>query len=177
MMEDVQRKTAEYERLLPEPAVLRSTFAGFPSGVAAMAATVDGVDRVIVASSFTVGVSLEPPLVMFAVQNKSGTWPLLKQAPVLGVSVFGADQDRECRQLAGGDPATRFDGIEVHRASTDALFVNHAPVWLETRVWSETPAGDHTVVILEILGMFRDDAVEPLVFHSSKFRRLEPFAS
>ncbi len=173
----MERTPSEYERTLPEPGVLRSTFAGFPSGVAAVAATVDGADHVIVASSFTVGVSLEPPLVMFAVQNKSRTWPILKQAPVLGISVLGADQDAACRQLASAPPEERFDGIEVHRASHDALFLRKAPVWLECEIWGETPAGDHTVVILEIKAMFRDHDVEPLVFHSSKFRRLEPFAA
>jgi flavin reductase (DIM6/NTAB) family NADH-FMN oxidoreductase RutF len=167
---------ADYQRTLPEPALLRSTFAGFPSGVAAVAATVDGADEVLIASSFTVGVSLDPPLVMFAVQNSSKSWPRLKSAPVLGVSVLGADQDQACRQLASGPPEQRFAGIDVHRASTEGLFVRHAPVWLECEIWDETPAGDHTVVILKIRALFRDDTIEPLVFHGSTFRRLEPFA-
>lgn len=172
----MERIPAEYERLLPDAAVLRSTFAGFPSGVASIAATVDGADEVIVASSFTVGVSLDPPLVMFAVQNKSNSWPRLKAAPVLGISVLGADQDQTCRQLASGAPESRFDGVDAHRASSGALFVRNAPIWLECEIWGETPAGDHTIIILEIKGMFRDDAVEPLVFHGSTFRRLAPFA-
>lgn len=168
--------TDDYTRTLPDPALLRSTFAGFPSGVAAIAARVDGADEVIVASSFTVGVSLDPPLVMFAVQNTSRSWQRLKAAPVLGISVLGADQDAACRQLASRDAATRFDGIDAHLASHGGLFVRHAPVWLETTIWSETPAGDHTVVILEITAMFRAEGVEPLVFHGSTFRRLEPLA-
>jgi len=167
----------DYERLLPEPAVLRRTFAGFPSGVATISAHVDGLNEVVVASSFTVGVSLDPPLVLFAVQNSSRAWPRLRAAPTLGISVLGSDQDAACRQLASGPPEDRFRGIEFHRASTEAVFLRHAPVWLECRIWQEVPAGDHTVVILEILGLFRDETIEPLVFHSSTFRRLEPLSS
>lgn len=164
-----------YEQLLPEPTLLRSTFAGFPSGVTALAATVNEKDEVLIASSFTVGVSLEPPLVMFAVQNSSKSWQRLKQAPMIGISVLGADQEQACRQLALGPPEQRFDGIDKHSASSGALFVRRAPVWLECEIWDETPAGDHTVIILEIKALFRDETVEPLVFHSSTFRRLEPY--
>jgi flavin reductase (DIM6/NTAB) family NADH-FMN oxidoreductase RutF len=162
------------ERLLPEPATLRRTFAGFPSGVAAISAHVDGINEVIVASSFTVGVSLDPPLVLFAVQNASRAWPRLKGASMLGVSVLASDQDEACRQLASGPPEERFRGLEFHHASTGAVFLRYAPVWLECTVWREVPAGDHTLVILEIHGLFRDETVEPLVFHGSTFRRLEP---
>lgn len=162
-----------YTRMTPEVGVLRKTFAGFPSGVAAIAADVDGVSEVVVASSFTVGVSMDPPLVLFAVQNSSRSWPRLKPAPMLGISVLGSDQEAICRQLASSPSAERFNGIESHHASTGAVFVSSAPIWLECEVWSETPAGDHTVIILEIKGMFRNEDVEPLVFHSSTFRRLE----
>ena len=52
---------------------LRDAFSRFPSGVAALSAVVDGVKTGMVASSFNVGISLEPPLVMFAAQNSSTT--------------------------------------------------------------------------------------------------------
>ena len=166
--------TSDYERLLPDPATLRRTFAGFPSGVAAISAHVDGVNEVVIASSFTVGVSLDPPLVLVAVQNSSRSWPRLKAAPVLGVSVLASDQDTVCRQLASGPPEERFRGIEFHHASTGAVFLRYAPVWLECTIWKEVPAGDHTVVILEIQALFREENVEPLVFYSSTFRPLVP---
>ena len=165
-----------YTRLTPGPDNLRTTFAGYPSGVAAIAAHIDGMSEVLVASSFTVGVSLEPPLVLFAAQNTSRTWARLREAPVLGVSVLGADQDAICRQLASGPPEQRFAGIESHHASSDAVFVEGAPVWLECTLWKEVEAGDHSVAMLEIQGLFRDEQVEPLVFHGSRFRRLEPLA-
>lgn len=52
-----------------DPLTLRKVFAQHPSGVAALCAELDGEKTGIVASSFTVGVSLEPALVMFAVQE------------------------------------------------------------------------------------------------------------
>ncbi|TQR79565.1 flavin reductase, partial [Mycobacterium hodleri] len=48
---------------------LRHVFAHVPSGVAAVSAIVDGVPVVLVASSFQVGISADPPLVLFSVQH------------------------------------------------------------------------------------------------------------
>src|SRR5699024_6686996 len=50
---------------------LRSAFGQFPSGVAALAASTDSGPAGMAVSSFTVGVSLQPPLVSVAIQNTS----------------------------------------------------------------------------------------------------------
>ncbi|WP_077222875.1 flavin reductase [Rathayibacter sp. VKM Ac-2630] len=63
---------------------LRAAFGLHPSGVAALIAQVDGIPVVLVASSFTVGVSADPPLVSVAVQRTSTSWPLLRRARSIG---------------------------------------------------------------------------------------------
>ena len=154
------------------PNTLRRAFGRFPSGIAALCAEIDGVPQGIVASSFTVGVSMDPPLVMFAVQNTSRTWPVLQRADQLGVSVLGAGHDAVCRQIASRD-GDRFAGLNVHKSETGALFLNDAALWLECSVENEVPAGDHTVVLLRVHGhSTHEDAHEPLVFHGSEFRNL-----
>ena len=70
---------------------VREAFGHFPSGVAAIAAVLDGKPQVIVASSFSVGVSLDPPLAAFFVQKSSSTWALLSRASRLGVSILSAE--------------------------------------------------------------------------------------
>lgn len=158
------------------PDSLRGAFARFPSGVAALCALVDGQPQGIVASSFTVGVSLDPPLVMFAVQDSSRTWPILRSAPRIGVSVLGERHEGVCRQIASrqGD---RFAGLQLESTDQDALFLDEAALWLECSVEQEIPAGDHRVVLLRVHGhAAHADANEPLVFHGSAFRRLRETA-
>jgi flavin reductase (DIM6/NTAB) family NADH-FMN oxidoreductase RutF len=157
---------------LTDAQVLRTAFGHFPSGVVAVAATVEGTDHVLVASSFTVGVSLDPPLVLVAVQNTSGTWPALRTADRLGVSVLAQGQEALCRQLAGKDRQERWSGVEVERADGGAVLVAGATLGLECAVHDEHLAGDHTIVVLRVCGLRTRPELEPLVFHSSRFRAL-----
>lgn len=157
----------------PDSTLLRETFSCFPSGVAALSAEVQGQKEVLIASSFTVGVSMDPPLVMFAVQNSSTTWPLLRSASRIGISVLGGAHAMACRQLAAKDKSGRFEGIDVLTTDSGAVLIGGSPVWFECSIHAEYAAGDHTVVLLEVEALFSDKAVDPLVFHGSRFRQLE----
>ena len=152
------------------PSSLREAFGHFPSGVVAVAAEVGGVREGLAASTF-VPVSLDPPLVSFCVQNASQTWPRLKAAPVLGISVLGEAHDAAVRTLAAktGD---RFAGLETFSNTTGAVFIKGTSLWLESAVEQLIAAGDHTIVVLRVSGITVDPGVAPIVFHRSEFRRL-----
>ena len=152
------------------PTSLREAFGHFPSGVIAIAAEVAGT-RVGLAASTFVPVSLEPPLVSFAVQNTSTTWPQLKDVPYLGISVLGESHDEAARALAAktGD---RFAGLRTVSTPTGAVFVEGTSVWLESSIEQLIPAGDHTIVILRVSDITVHPDVPPIVFHRSTFRRL-----
>ena len=153
------------------PAALREAFGHFPIGVIAIAAEVDG-DKVGLAASTFVPVSLDPPLVSFCVQNTSTTWPKLKDLPALGISVLGTGHDQAARTLAAktGD---RFAGMTTESRENGALFIHGTSVWLEGSVAQLVPAGDHTIVVLRVLALTVHADVEPIVFHRSTFRRLD----
>ncbi|WP_120003500.1 flavin reductase family protein [Nesterenkonia muleiensis] len=151
--------------------IIKDAFAAFPSGVAALCAQIDDELVGIAASSFTVGVSFYPPMVMFAVQNSSTTWPVLKQAPRVGISVLGSNHAAACLQLAskGRD---RFADLATTIVDSGAVLIDDAPVWLDCQVVGEHLAGDHTVVVMEVKSVSTQSGIEPLVFQASSFREL-----
>ena len=111
-------------------------------------------------------------LVSFAVQNTSRTWPRLRRAERIGVSVLAEGHTSVCRQMASKD-GDRFAGLDLRITEDGAVLLEDAALWLETSVYAELPAGDHHVVLLEVHGVSdqsRDH--EPLVFHRSAFRNL-----
>jgi len=156
-----------------DPDLIRSAFGRFPSGVVALAGDTGGEPAVLVASSFTVGVSLHPPLVLFSARNESRTWPWLRRCCRIGVSLLSADQAELCRRLADHDRGVRFGDEPVERTPEGALLFPGAPLWLDCSVFGEIPAGDHRVVLLEVHQLWQDNALDPLIFHGSAFRRLE----
>jgi flavin reductase (DIM6/NTAB) family NADH-FMN oxidoreductase RutF len=155
------------------PASLREALGHFPTGVIAIAAEVEG-ERVGLAASTFVPVSLDPPLVSFCVQNTSTTWPKLKDLPALGISVLGESHDAAAKSLAAktGD---RFAGLQTVSRTSGAVFVHGTSVWMESTIEQLIPAGDHTIVILKVSELTVHDDPEiqaPIVFHRSTFRRL-----
>ena len=53
-----------------------------------------------------------------------------------------------------------------------AVFIHGASLWLECKPFLRLPAGDHEIVLLEILALEMDPDVTPMVFHRSGFREL-----
>ena len=149
---------------------LRDAFGAFPSGVVAVAASVRGQLTGIAASSFT-SVSIDPPLVSFSIATSSSTWPLLREAGHVGISVLAAHHDTLCRQLAG-PREQRFDGLPLSVTEDGAVLLNEAVATYDCTIRDEIEAGDHVIVLLALHGVGSGDGEHPLVFHRSGFATL-----
>lgn len=161
-----------------DPRRLREAFGIFPSGVVAVAAEVDGRRLGLAASSFT-SVSLEPALVSFSIANTSKTWPDLRRAGHLGVTILADHHDSVCRQLAG-PVEQRFDGLDVSITEDGSLTLDEGLAHFDCSLYREVEAGDHTIVLLALHAVGAAgagaDTSRPLVFHRSGFGRLSTSA-
>ena len=156
-----------------DPGRLREAFGTFPSGVVAVAAEVDGELVGLAASSFT-SVSLDPPLVSVSLANSSKTWPDLRRASRLGLTVLAVHHGEVCRQLAG-PVAQRFDRVPVTATESGAVTLDEGVARFECSVYREVEAGDHTIVLLLLHAVEHgagNGEGAPLVFHRSAFGRL-----
>jgi flavin reductase (DIM6/NTAB) family NADH-FMN oxidoreductase RutF len=156
---------------IADPAVLRRVFGAFPTGVTAVAALAGRGPAGLAASSFT-SVSLDPPIVSVCVAHSSTTWPLIRTVAHLGVSVLGAHQEEACRRLSAKG-IDRFAALSWRATADGAVLLDGASAWLECSVDQEVRVGDHNVIMLRVHQLDADPAVPPLVFHASKFRRLQ----
>ncbi|MTD55478.1 flavin reductase family protein [Amycolatopsis pithecellobii] len=152
--------------------VLRHAYGMFPSGVTALCARVDGKPVGLAASSFT-SVSLDPPLVSVCVAHTSTTWPVLRGAPRVGISVLAEEHTEIARDLAAkaGD---RFARVEWTAGVGDPVFIQGATLWLDCVVNRAVAAGDHDIVLFDVHEVTPNPDVQPIVFHGSRFRQLVP---
>jgi flavin reductase (DIM6/NTAB) family NADH-FMN oxidoreductase RutF len=106
------------------------------------------------------------------VAKSSTTWPLLRQADHLGLSVLADHQDAVCRQLAG--PAERrFDAVDLRTTEAGAVLLDGAVATFDCSIHQEIEAGDHLLVLLQLHAVEQLEHASPLVFHRSGFSRLE----
>lgn len=151
-----------------DPVSLREAFGTFPTGVVAVAAEVDGQLLGLAASSFT-SVSLDPPLVSINLATTSKTWPDLRRASRLGLTVLANHHGPLCRQLAG-PVDERFTGVAHTVTPEGAVIIDDGLAAFDTTIYRQVDAGDHVLVLLELHAVDRGSrTLSPLVFHRSTF--------
>lgn len=153
------------------PAELRSILAHAPTPITAVAARIDGELVGMIVGSF-IGLSLEPPLVGLSIQKTSTTWPILRDADQIGITILSENHRDIVRQVAG--PAeTRFVGLDL-REDHGAVLLCEGSGQLRTRFVEEVDTGDHILAILEIEDAVENPAASALVFHGSQVRGVRP---
>lgn len=159
----------------PDRELFRQAMSRFPTGVTVVSTTVGGIDHVMTASSFT-SVSLDPLLVLVCVSHTTRFHPAVVESGVWAVSFLAAHQVALSRRFAvhGRDLDSTLDDVAVHPGEhTGAPLLDGALATLECRTTQSFEAGDHTVVIGEVLAVVLGaDATPALVFHRGEYTEL-----
>ena len=157
-----------------DPATYRRVVGRFATGVTVVTAVLpDGERHAMTCNSFT-SVSLEPVLVLFCAEKIARFHDAVLETGQWAVSVLSVDHERASRHFAlrGRDLAEQFRSVLARPGPlTGAPVLEGALAALECRTVSLTDAGDHTVVVGEVLGtsLPAPDA-EPLLFYEGGYR-------
>lgn len=128
----------------------------------------DGVPVGLTANAVT-SVSLEPPLILVCLDQLSESRPVLLRTGHFAVSILRSGQDELARRFSRSDPEERFDGLRTRTAVTGAPLLAEALAWADCRTWKSLEAGDHTVLVGEVLACEAEDEGAPLVFFRGRF--------
>jgi flavin reductase (DIM6/NTAB) family NADH-FMN oxidoreductase RutF len=129
---------------------LREVMRSFPSGICVVTIDFEGTRTGLTAGSL-VSLSLEPPLVGFALGRQASLHELLRGAGEFGVSLLRADQAAVAQHFARSvPPIAIWTGVELRDDVAGPPLIADALGWLRCRVAAEHPAGDHTFFVGEV---------------------------
>ena len=142
---------------------LRACLARFATGIAVVAVANDLGGHGITVNSFS-SVSLDPPLVMIAVSKTARTHAEILNR-TFSVNILGAEQESLARDFAGSGSKELGD---VWDWGLNAPHLSSALAYLECAPWGHFEAGDHTIVIGEVVAhAYRDG--DALGYFNSRF--------
>ncbi len=154
---------------------LRNALGRFATGVTIVTAKADDGTRVgVTVSSFNT-VSLEPPLVLWSLDRRSGTLPVFETATHFAVSVLGTDQIELSNTFASRD-AGKFDGVKCGEGAGGAPLIPASLATFECRNAHQYDGGDHVIFVGEVVAFDRREGVA-LLFHDGAYCVAAPHGS
>lgn len=100
-------------------------------------------------------VSLNPPLILICVDLSSTTHPVIRESGVFAVNML-AEQQEDLSRCFATPSAERYAGFchtRYHVASTGAPIIDGTLAFIDARVVSEYPAGDHVIFLGQVEAM------------------------
>ncbi|MCP2238167.1 NADH-FMN oxidoreductase RutF, flavin reductase (DIM6/NTAB) family [Prauserella halophila] len=155
--------TLEERPLLPadDPRHYRRSLGCFPTGITVMTAAHASTRVGVTANSFA-SVSLDPPLVLWALRTDSPSLSVFHDARHFAVNVLAWHQEDLSRRFA--KPADdKFDGLTLTEGLGGAPLLDGCAARFETRIAHQIPSGDHVLLVGEVL-RYNNFHREPLVF-------------
>ncbi|MXM64344.1 flavin reductase [Streptomyces sp. HUCO-GS316] len=156
---------------LASPDLLRSVFRRHAAGVAVITAHGDGGPVGFTATSLT-SVSAEPPLLSFSIGTGSSSWPAVAESDHVGVHILGEHQQDLAATFARSG-ADRFGAPTAWREGPEGVPVlDDVLAWLVCRVMGRVPAGNHRIVLAEVVHGDPAGPGRPLLYHQGRFNVL-----
>lgn len=160
------------------PIDLRSAMRNFATGVAIATTYRNGPhgpeDDAVTINSLT-SLSLDPPLVSICLRAESRFLATLAETGAWAMSVLAAGTEDVARELTRGhgDRGPAIRSLSAERGSLTGALLLDCPSRMECELRDQVRAGDHVMVIGEVVGTSVQQRRPPLIFLCGRFFALE----
>jgi 3-hydroxy-9,10-secoandrosta-1,3,5(10)-triene-9,17-dione monooxygenase reductase component len=160
-----------------DPRTFRDALGLYASGITVIAAH-DGNEPLGFTCQSFYSVSTDPPLISFSVMVTSSTYPRIRETGKFSVNVLSKAQQSISNQFArrGID---KWAGIAWKMSDGQNPIIDDTLTWLDCEIVAEHQAGDHYIVIGQVLTIGSNDRYidEPLVYFKGNYRHLNDSGS
>lgn len=141
------------------------------SPVTIITAVIDGQPTGTTVSSFA-SLSIDPPMVFFALDNRGAMIERTHRAGRIGINILAGDQSEIALRFARRGVEDRFAGIDW-RLDNGLPHIAGVASWLQSDHLTFEPGGDHTLVLAKIshAETYGDSS---LGYHLRQFRDVRP---
>lgn len=149
----------------------RDTLGCFATGVCIVSAMGrDGRPVGLTVNSFT-SVSLDPPLVLCCIDNRSESLGAFVESGGFSVAILGAEQQELSRTFATVPPQDRWNGIVPAIGEGGAPIIPGALATMDCARHASYDGGDHTILVGRVLRFSRRDGA-PLAYFRGGYATL-----
>ncbi len=114
--------------------------------------------------------SLDPPLVLVAVEKKAHSLDFLKANRCFAINILRLEQEEISRRFATPGPKN-FTGLALLAAVTEAPILADCLAYADCRVVEILPGGDHEIFVGEIVAGDIHEGL-PLLYYAGKYRKI-----
>lgn len=150
----------------PDPRALRDAFGCFMTGVTVVTTVADGKPLGFTANSFS-SVSLDPPLLLVSIANRSGNLAAFASGPGFAVNVL-AEAQKDLSARFARPVEDRFADVYWRRGPIGSPLLAGVSAWFDCRLEQTISAGDHTLLIGRI-GAFEASAAPGLGYYRGAY--------
>ncbi|WP_140920950.1 p-hydroxyphenylacetate 3-hydroxylase reductase component [Limnobaculum xujianqingii] len=156
-----------------DPRAFRRALGNFATGVTIVTAALpDGTKVGVTANSFN-SVSLDPPLVLWSIDKRSGSYPVFEQATHFAINVLAADQVNLSNQFARPQD-DKFAGVDIETGAGGAPLFIDCSARFQCEKYQQVDGGDHWIMIGKVVA-FDDCGRAPLVYHQGSYSMVLPY--
>jgi flavin reductase (DIM6/NTAB) family NADH-FMN oxidoreductase RutF len=157
----------------PDKASFRYAMGHFASGVTVMTTTAAERMHGMTVSAFT-SQSMDPLLVLVSVERSTVMHRLVAESRAFAINILGEHGEGTARYFADN---ARLEGAEFREGGyqlgvTGAPLLKEATGYMEASVHSTLEAGDHTIIVGQVVALKILSEAAPLIYYRSGYRSL-----
>lgn len=159
-MKGVRRTMVESESIQ----LYKEVMGSYPTGVTIMT-TIDSDSNPVglTVNSFA-SVSLDPLMVLWCIDKRSGSLDSFKNAEKFAVNILSADQKEACWTFASSKEKNRFAKISWELSDNKLPIIEGVFGAFECKKVNEIDAGDHIIFLGEVINIQKND-FDPMLYY------------
>jgi len=152
----------------------RQTMGHFATGVT-IVTSIDAEGKPVgLTANSVASVSLVPSLLLVCVDRGSSSLAAIRDTGAFGVSVLREEDEDLAHRFSVEAPGVRFRGVESRPSPAGVPLLPDPLAWMDCRLWKWFEAGDHMILIGEVVDCGADPESRPLVFFRGRYGSISP---